>query len=329
VSIMATNKLILIERPWLKGSVELLEHAVSHYKKGSPSDLRFAMIHIDNSIELAGRLYLKMDVRLQDSLSPSEAKEFERHFDKLMKHLSIHLTMDNITRGSIEYFHEIRNNLYHNGSGISVDPDIVNTYIATASRLLYQMFNLKLGLGETDSDEQIVNSIADNSKKIESELPPAKAVMQKVTRMSIQLINKFEDLVSKRYQLEGYHVIKERPIKIYDHYLKFDLVCEKDQKYIFVEVKRDLSKLNFSILNELKHRKDSISSINVPAIQSKILRLHLETLSAKRQRESQFIDLGWEIENWDDTSKILAKYGLQHEVEQFNKFREEYHAFVG
>jgi hypothetical protein len=46
--------------------------------------------------------------------------------------------------GEIEWFHRIRNNLYHEGNGITVDAEQLKTYRAIARVLFQNLFGIKL-----------------------------------------------------------------------------------------------------------------------------------------------------------------------------------------
>lgn len=91
--------------PLLRGSVETLEDSIRHYKKGTMSDYRLALISIDNSIELILRNHvLKKDMDLEN------VKKI--NFERLLKKCrDIGVVADNIEK--FKQIHGARNQLYH------------------------------------------------------------------------------------------------------------------------------------------------------------------------------------------------------------------------
>lgn len=127
-------------KPWISGPKELLDHATIHLQDGNPFDFRIAMISIDNAVELAIRTYLGLPRRSRGSDGPSR-RELESAFgfpellDLLEEHGEDRLS--GIELGDIEWYHRLRNTLYHDGNGVTVDPEIVDAYHQIA-RLLFQ-----------------------------------------------------------------------------------------------------------------------------------------------------------------------------------------------
>ena len=51
----------MIEKPWVKGPLELLKHGAEHLQAGGEKDLRFAIIHVDNALEVAFSILDKLE----------------------------------------------------------------------------------------------------------------------------------------------------------------------------------------------------------------------------------------------------------------------------
>jgi len=127
-------------KPWISGPKELLDHAAEHIKAGGSFDFRIAMISIDNAVELAIRTFLGLPSRIRGSEGPSRkelegASGFPDLLDLLEKYGEDRLS--GIELGDIEWYHRLRNTLYHDGNGVTVDPDKVDAYYQIA-RLLFQ-----------------------------------------------------------------------------------------------------------------------------------------------------------------------------------------------
>lgn len=137
---------MVIQKPWIIGPKELLLHAEEHISINGKSgfDLRIAMISIDNAIETMTKTYLGLPERARGRKGPprkklEEAFSFPDLIDLLEEYASdlIH----GIELSDIEWYHRIRNNLYHNGNGITVDNDQVRSYFQIAKILFESLFD--------------------------------------------------------------------------------------------------------------------------------------------------------------------------------------------
>ncbi len=131
-------------KPWLNGPCELLNHAEKHIKLSSAFDHRIALISIDNSVELAIKTYLALPKRIRKSDGPSRKKlsDSSNSFPDLLDLLEEFASekIRGIELGDIEWYHRLRNTLYHDGNGITVDPSHVDGYLQIARILLENLF---------------------------------------------------------------------------------------------------------------------------------------------------------------------------------------------
>ena len=140
-------------KPWISGPKELLDHAYQHLVIGSPFDYRIAMISIDNAVELSIRTYLSLPKRIRGSDGPTR-REIEAAFgfpellNLIESHGGDHLS--GIELGDIEWYHRIRNTLYHDGNGVTVEKDKVDAYNQIAQLLFTNLFGTPIEL-ETDN----------------------------------------------------------------------------------------------------------------------------------------------------------------------------------
>ena len=136
-----------MSKPWISGPKELLDHAAVHLQDGNPFDFRIAMISIDNAVELAIRTYLGLPRRIRGSDGPSRrelesAIGFPELLDLLERHGEDRLS--GIELGDIEWYHRLRNTLYHDGNGVTVDPDKVDAYHQIALLLFQNLFDTSI-----------------------------------------------------------------------------------------------------------------------------------------------------------------------------------------
>lgn len=130
-------------KPWTSGPKELLEHAKKHLQERTAFDFRIAMISIDNAVELAIKTYLALPKRIRGTEGPPRreletAQGFPDLLDLLEKYAEDKLS--GIELGDIEWYHRLRNTLYHDGNGVTVDPEKVDAYNQVANLLFQNLF---------------------------------------------------------------------------------------------------------------------------------------------------------------------------------------------
>src|SRR5438046_3555188 len=109
------------DRPWSSGPAEILEHGISQLEIDSDKSRRLAMISIDNAVELMIKTYLGLPRRITDlEISRKTYDEFAQSFPKLLDALETYAAdkINGIDLGEIEWYHRLRNELYHQGNGL-------------------------------------------------------------------------------------------------------------------------------------------------------------------------------------------------------------------
>ena len=135
-----------MEKTWASGALELLQHAYSHIEQKSAFDKRMAFISIDNCVEVSIRTFLALPHSISDvRISKSEIDAVGESFPKLVALLKARAPdrlsgLDDIA--DIEHYHRIRNILYHNGTGLSVDEEYLLAYKGIAEILIQNLFGI-------------------------------------------------------------------------------------------------------------------------------------------------------------------------------------------
>lgn len=143
-------------QPWATGPAEILKHGLDLLAKESDTNRRLAIISIDNSVELMIKTYISLPKRINGlAISRREITEASESFPKLLDALETHAEskLDGINLGEIEWYHRLRNELYHQGNGLTVERDKVEVYSELAKLLYKNLFGIDLLPNEPSGDD--------------------------------------------------------------------------------------------------------------------------------------------------------------------------------
>lgn len=168
-------------KPWTSGPTELLQHAIEHINSGSDFDKRIALISIDNAVELSIKTYLSLPKRIRKSKGPSRKKilEVENSFPNLLDLLEQYddgggFLCSNLEE--IEWYHRLRNLLYHNGNGITIDSVKVQTYLEISLTLFQNLFGFEVKIDPLNRQKSLIGEFLSRWREFEIEfrthLPP-------------------------------------------------------------------------------------------------------------------------------------------------------------
>jgi hypothetical protein len=135
------------QSPWATGPGEILRHGLGLLRADSDTNRRLAMISIDNAVELMVKTYLGLPKRVTGlQITRREYQEAAESFPALLDALEKHspAKLDGIDLGTIEWYHRLRNELYHQGNGLTVERDKVEIYAELANVLFRNLFGEEL-----------------------------------------------------------------------------------------------------------------------------------------------------------------------------------------
>ncbi|OOV25766.1 hypothetical protein BXU11_13915 [Flavobacterium sp. LM5] len=162
---------MITDKPWISGPRELLVHGIQHLELNTGFDNRIAMISIDNSVELTIKTYLGLPKRITkiEGLTRKRFEEVISSFPNLLDGLEefANEKLNGIDLGDIEWFHRLRNQLYHDGNGITVEKEKVETYAEIAKILFENLFGIQI---EQSGDEFINHNLTGEFIKIWADL---------------------------------------------------------------------------------------------------------------------------------------------------------------
>ncbi|TGV00453.1 hypothetical protein [Flavivirga rizhaonensis] len=149
-----------IDKPWISGPRELLVHGIQHLDLNSGFDYRIAMISIDNSVELMIKTYLGLPKRITriEGITRKKYEEITSTFPNLLDGVEEFASdkLNGIELGDIEWFHRLRNQLYHDGNGITVEKEKVEAYAEIAKILFENLFGIEI---EESGNENLRHSL--------------------------------------------------------------------------------------------------------------------------------------------------------------------------
>lgn len=136
---------------WASGPGEILRHGIGLLSEDTDTNRRLALISIDNSVELMMETFIQLPKRITGlDISRKQRNEICANFPSLLDGVEAHAAekIVGINLGEIEWFHRLRNQLYHQGNGLTVERKKVELYAELASTFFRALFGLRLSLPE-------------------------------------------------------------------------------------------------------------------------------------------------------------------------------------
>src|SRR5688572_29278793 len=112
-------------KPWAAGPFELIRHGEGHLKGGTDFDKRMALVSFDNAVEvsIATHLQLHPSQRGGKTYDGKKTQHWLSHFHTKLEFLEEYLaekkTPAEVSIDEIVWYHQLRNELYHSGNGMT------------------------------------------------------------------------------------------------------------------------------------------------------------------------------------------------------------------
>jgi hypothetical protein len=149
--------------PWASGPGEILQHGINLLDEDSDKNRRLAMLSIDNAVELMIKTYLGLPKRVTGlRISRAEYAQISESFPQMLDALEKHSAdrIGGINLGEIEWYHRLRNELYHQGNGLTVERNKVVVYAELAQALFERLFGFALEVRKPHSADLLGDFIA-------------------------------------------------------------------------------------------------------------------------------------------------------------------------
>jgi len=138
-----------IQHPWQSGPTELIRYALDYLHHPSDFSQRIAFLFLDVGVETLFKTFLELPEEVTGAeLSYGKRREAveERSFHQLVKGVkeAAGERLDGINLAHVQFYHGLRNKLYHQGNGITVPVDHAKGYASIAVELLRRLLSVDL-----------------------------------------------------------------------------------------------------------------------------------------------------------------------------------------
>lgn len=169
--------------PWQSGPIELFKFALENLKNPNEINQRISFLLFDIGVETLFKTYLILPEEVTKTPLPyAERKKYANgNFHDLLKgiRLAANTKINETDLHHVKFYHNIRNNLYHQGNGITVRQDHVNGYATTATTLLKQLLEIDL----TTLIEIETSMNQENSLTMETLIDTRKELVDGISRL--------------------------------------------------------------------------------------------------------------------------------------------------
>ena len=148
----------LISRPWQNGPVELISYGIEHMGRDTEFDLRVGFLLLDVGVETLFKTFLQLsdDVTGTKMNYGDRVKKSSGNFHELRRAVQsagAH-RLKGVRVEDVEFYHGIRNRLYHQGNGVTVERQNAESYAGLAIELLKRLLGVDLGSVVLTGDEK-------------------------------------------------------------------------------------------------------------------------------------------------------------------------------
>lgn len=154
--------------PWIQGPFELIRHANEHLNLAGDTDRRIAFIGFDNAIEVCIDVFLSLHPKVRGGVEipNDETEKAKRNYHTKLeffykyvqdKKMAIELPIEDII-----WYHQLRNQLYHSGNGLTPETHVLQGAKAAALVIFKSLFNFDVTLmleNGTRKIDKITNEI--------------------------------------------------------------------------------------------------------------------------------------------------------------------------
>lgn len=241
-------------KPWISGPREILQHAIELVDTGSEASYRIAFLIIDNAVELMMKTFLSLPARITGvKVGRKEVDENFSNFPRLIELIESCAPekFNNISINEIEWYHRLRNQLYHQGNGLTIEQEKVDKYLELAKKLFFSLFDQEIQLDVINENDLLVTFLTkwetlerliartrlclDNDYEVDIAFPETRKALDDLI---LWVFYDLEVYYKERYQLERLYELRNDIMdgnKRYRQTLTLDMIKELDY---FIDVSK-------------------------------------------------------------------------------------------
>lgn len=177
--------------PWQQVPSELITYAVEHMHKGGDFNQRIAFLLLDIGVETLLKTFLTLPDEITGVKIPFDKRKesASRGFHNLIKAIKEAAPdkVKNIDLSHIQFYHDIRNNLYHQGNGITISAELVSGYSEISTVLLRELLEIdiistlkkpEIKAAQKEAQEKLEKEIFRRKEKIQNKILKVKSVVE-------------------------------------------------------------------------------------------------------------------------------------------------------
>lgn len=201
--------------PWQRGPTEIILTAIEQLHQGSGHNRRIAFLLFDLGLETLCKTYLTLSSKITGAKGShsSRKKSASGNFHEMLEGVSTSTPspVDDADLKRVLFYHDVRNKLYHEGSGISVYAWQATDYGILAVKLLAQLLDVNLK-AELDRPELEAKELAEREQLLLDKSAKIKKSATKVEHLITLAIEKIEPrLLLPSYVDKLDNLCSERP----------------------------------------------------------------------------------------------------------------------
>jgi hypothetical protein len=209
-----------IKHPWENGPTELIEFAMSKLDAKDEFSHRLAFIVTDIAVETLFKTYLLLpeDITKTKIGFSARQKFVKGNFHDLLQGIKVVTSkVDREDLYHIQFYHGIRNHLYHQGNGITVSKEKLEGYVRLSAKILNTLLGVDLTSlleGDSSPHKRIDPTLEKRIKELSEELDAVIRELQYLAKLIIEkiepklvlpsTISKLQNL-SKKIEISNFH----------------------------------------------------------------------------------------------------------------------------
>ncbi|MEP7136180.1 MAG: hypothetical protein ABI904_14735 [Chloroflexota bacterium] len=266
--------------PWQSGPSELIKHAIDHLHQEDDFNQRIAFLLLDVGVETLFKTFLQLPEEVTGTKAgfSERIKASEGNFHELIQGIrkAAGSRLDKIDLTHIQFYHDLRNKLYHQGNGITVPTEKAKGYATLVVECLkilldVDLFPFLLIEEEIKSKQAKHRAQVDEFEKVRQELKSQFDDLHQVAILALESVEPTMVLPSFRVQYEKWLELFEAQYHAWNSKLWAESKAENtidEVKYhpkqyasLLTEVKPNMPSVFLNFIEKHQLKEDDVLAI--------------------------------------------------------------------